>query len=135
MAFIGHSGGASSPALTDIAFSGNSANTFGGAMFKHAEASGTSSPTLTRVTFSGNRSTQFCGAMVSDGTADGTSNPTLVNVTFVGNSASQGGTMYQRGFVRPNPASAGLTNRCDVGAVEAGSFFTELVFKNGFESP
>lgn len=267
MAFIGHSGGASSPALTDIAFSGNSANTFGGAMFNHAEASGTSSPTLTRVTFSDNRSTQFGGAMVSDGTAGGTSNPTLVNVTFVGNSAnsggamfnnggggnsnptltnvtftgnsaSQGGAMYnfggtnghsnpnlnsvilwgnaatlsgpelfhfagpgstaqtflfygviegdcqgnmscantsasnpllgvlthnggftptvmpgvggsainavpcflapltdQRGFVRPDPASAGLTNRCDMGAVEAGSFFTDLVFKNGFESP
>jgi predicted outer membrane repeat protein len=38
----------------------------------------------------------------------------------------------QRGAVRPDPASVGLTNRCDMGAVEAGSLPGDLIFINSF---
>lgn len=38
----------------------------------------------------------------------------------------------QRGAVRPDPASAGLTNRCDLGAVEAGSLPGDRVFSDSF---
>lgn len=39
----------------------------------------------------------------------------------------------QRVFARPDPASAGVANPCDVGAVEVGSL--DYTFANGFESP
>ena len=39
----------------------------------------------------------------------------------------------QRGMLRPDPGSRGLTFACDVGAVEANSVF-DLIFANGFES-
>jgi len=38
----------------------------------------------------------------------------------------------QRSAVRPDPASAGLTKRCDLGAVEAGSLPGDWVFIDGF---
>jgi hypothetical protein len=41
----------------------------------------------------------------------------------------------QRGYPRPDPASAALENACDIGAVEAGSFLAEDIFEDGFESP
>ena len=67
----------SSPTLTNVTFSGNSAD--------YAAAGCTttsSSPTLTNVTFSGNSATDG-GGMYNDH-----SSPTLTNVTFSGNSAS-----------------------------------------------
>ena len=99
----------SSPTLTNITFSGNSAE-FGGGMLNGFS----SSPTLTNVTFSGN-SADYCGGMYngfsssptltnctfSDNSADlegggmgnYMSSPTLINVTFDGNSASNAGGM------------------------------------------
>ncbi|MDZ7704660.1 MAG: choice-of-anchor Q domain-containing protein [Trueperaceae bacterium] len=85
----------SSPTLTDVTFSGNLAR-FGGAMFNYA-----SSPTLTNVTFSGNSSDNSSssggGAMYNS-----SSSPTLTNVTFSDNSASgsttdNGGAMFNTG--------------------------------------
>lgn len=38
----------------------------------------------------------------------------------------------QRGYIRPDPASRGLANACDIGAVEANSVPDEI-FVNGFE--
>jgi len=89
----------SSPTLTNIIFSGNSAASFGGGM-----ANSSSSPTLTNVTFSGNwRSgmyNQFSSPTLTNVTFSGNwdggmqnhySSPILTNVTFSGN---WGGGMY-----------------------------------------
>jgi hypothetical protein len=73
----------SSPALTNVTFSGNSAQ-YGGGMFNDSS----SNPTLTNVTFSGN-SAQYGGGMFNY-----PSSPALTNVTFSGNSAQiDGGGM------------------------------------------
>ena len=49
----------SSPTLTNVTFSGNSATSDGGGMYNYAS----SSPTLTNVTFSGNSATDYGGGM------------------------------------------------------------------------
>ena len=72
----------SSPTLTNIIFSTNSA-TQGGGMYN-----GYGSPTLTNVTFSGN-SAYYGGGMFNC-----SSGPTLTNVTFSANPASYGGGMW-----------------------------------------
>jgi predicted outer membrane repeat protein len=74
----------SSPTLTNVTFSTNSA-TRGGGMYNDS-----SSPTLTNVTFTGNSATNFGGGMYSTSS----SSPTLTNVTFTGNSATYGGGLY-----------------------------------------
>jgi hypothetical protein len=72
----------SSPTLTNVTFSGNSAQ-FGGGMYNYSN-----SPTLTNVTFSGN------SAHSGGGMYNYSNSPTLTNVTFNGNSAtSEGGGM------------------------------------------
>ena len=101
----GHDG-TSSPTLTNVTFSGNSAGVYagafalppptGGAMLNDGSG-GTSSPTLTNVTFSGNSSISG-GAMYNDGSDSGTCSPSLANVTFAGNSAAYGGAMYNGGY-------------------------------------
>ena len=97
----GRGGGASSPSLTDVLFTGNTA-TYGGAMYNAGEG-GISSPTLNRATFSGNTAT-YGGAMYNDGTAGsmilpGASSPKLSNVTFSENSAEvAGGAVYNDGY-------------------------------------
>jgi predicted outer membrane repeat protein len=78
----------SSPALTNVTFSGNSAGDGGGGGMYNYQ----SSPALTDVTFSGN-SANYGGGMYDD-----SSSPALKNVTFSGNSAgSVGGGMYNYG--------------------------------------
>jgi len=75
----------SNPTLTNVTFSGNSAP-YGGGMFNSS-----SSPRLTNVTFSGNSASGGYGG----GIYNWSSSPTLTNVTFSGNSASSnGGAMY-----------------------------------------
>jgi hypothetical protein len=96
----------SSPALTNLSFSGNSANQYGGGMANYNNSNPVlrnvtfssngaifnaggmfnrcdSSPTLTDVTFRGNRADHFGGGM----TNYDQSHPTLTNVTFSDNSA------------------------------------------------
>jgi predicted outer membrane repeat protein len=82
--------GASSPTLTNVTFSGNSAGKDGGAMYNDGRY-GASSPTLTNVTFSDNSAGEAGGAMYNDGIYDGASSPTLTNVILWGNSADRGG--------------------------------------------
>jgi predicted outer membrane repeat protein len=82
----------SSPTLTNVTFSGNSAEGDGGGMYNDS-----SSPTLTNVTFSGNSAEGDGGGMYNDN-----SNPTLTNVTFSDNSVpgtiggGSGGGMYNQ---------------------------------------
>jgi len=102
----------SSPQLTDVTLTGNTAVVSGGAvynedsfpivnevLFSNNTVTGDfgsgggmsnvySSPTLTNVTFSGNSAVYYGGGMVNDD-----SSPTMTNITFIGNSAGNGGGM------------------------------------------
>jgi hypothetical protein len=69
----------SSPRLSNVTFSGNSASYGGGGMFNHR-----SSPTLSNVTFSGNSASDGGGVSNED------SSPTLTNCILWGNTASSG---------------------------------------------
>jgi LPXTG-site transpeptidase (sortase) family protein len=80
----------SSPTLTNVTFSGNSAQD-GGGMYNQG-----SSPTLRNLTFSGNSATNG-GGMYNDIN----SSPTLTNVAFSGNSATNGGGMYNNTDTSP----------------------------------
>lgn len=53
----GNNGGTSSPILTDVAFSDNSASKNGGAVFNDGSNGGASTPLMERVTFDGNTAT------------------------------------------------------------------------------
>ncbi len=74
----------SSPSLSNVTFSGNSAY-YGGGMYNYQ-----SSPSLSNVTFSGNSATYNGGGMSNYDN----SSPSLSNVTFSSNSAYGGGGMY-----------------------------------------
>ncbi|MCJ7695235.1 MAG: hypothetical protein MUO40_07380 [Anaerolineaceae bacterium] len=87
----------SSPTLNNVTFSANSASYSGGGMSN----SSNSSPTLTNVTFSGNTASDTAGGMANFYD----SNPTLINVTFSGNSATT-----VAGGMRNYESSPTLTN-------------------------
>ncbi len=81
----------SCPALSDVTFSGNTADDSGGGMTNWG-----SSPTLSNVTFSEN--TAFWGA----GMWNRSSSPRLSDVTFSKNSATNGGGMYNNASSSPD---------------------------------
>jgi predicted outer membrane repeat protein len=81
----------SSPMLSNLTFSANSAG-FGGGMFNFNH----SSPTLNEVTFSENSA--YIGGGIDSYFY---SNPTLTNVTFSGNTATDGGGMYNENNCSP----------------------------------
>ncbi|MES2774408.1 MAG: MopE-related protein [Bacteroidota bacterium] len=96
----------SSPSLSNIIFSGNSAE-FGGGMFNHD-----ASPSLSNVIFSGNSATNLGGGIFNENR----SSPSLSNVTFSGNSATtNGGGMFTSG------TSPSLTNCSFLGNVANGN--------------
>ncbi len=75
------------PTLSNVTFSGNTANSSGGGMRNNY-----SNPTLSNVTFSGNHANNSGGGMCNSH-----SDPMLSNVTFSGNHAdTYGGGMYNR---------------------------------------
>ena len=73
----------SSPTLTNVTISGNTASVHGGGVYNT-----NSSPTLTNVTISGNTANNYGGGVYNTN-----SSPTLTNVTFSGNSAYRAGGM------------------------------------------
>ena len=73
----------SSPTLSNLTFSGNTATWDGGGMYNYDN----SNPTLTNVTFSGNTALSYHGG----GMYNDLSNPTLTNVTFSNNFAGNTG--------------------------------------------
>jgi hypothetical protein len=85
----------SSPTLTNVTFNGNSAS-YGGGMENYFS----SNPRLTNVTFSGNSAGSAGGGMDNE-----RSSPTLTNVTFSGNTANFGG-----GMENYNSSNLTLTN-------------------------
>src|SRR5262249_27854139 len=101
----------SSPTLTNLTFSGNSAYFFGdgGGMYNAS-----SSPTLTNVTFSGNSAPSGGGVFNELGS------PTLTNVTFSGNSAPSGGGVFNGDFCQPT-----LTN-CILWGDSGGEIFNDF---------
>ncbi len=86
----------SSPTLTNVTISGNTATSRGGGMFIHDP----SSTTLINVTISGNTA-----GLSGGGIENLSSSSTLTNVTISGNTASYGGGMYNN-----NTSSPTLTN-------------------------
>ena len=74
----------SSPTLTDVTFSDNTATSYGGGLYNYSS----SNPTLTNVTFRANAA-NYGGGVVND-----SSSPILTNVTFVGNTSINGGGMF-----------------------------------------
>jgi parallel beta-helix repeat protein len=85
----------SSPTLTDVTFSGNTADNCGGGMYLHI-----SNPTLTGVTFSGNTGNGGGMCIITH------SSPTLTDVTFSDNTATYAGGM---GLGYSNPNLTGVT--------------------------
>ena len=79
----GMSNFSSSPTLTNVTFSDNAATIEGGGMSNLS-----SSPTLTNVTFSNNAATNLGGGM-----SNSVSSPILTNVMFSNNAATDGGGM------------------------------------------
>jgi len=63
----GDDGGDSSPELTNVTFTGNSAGSVAGAMYNASSENGSSSLILTNVTFSGNSAGKMSRAMFNDG--------------------------------------------------------------------
>jgi predicted outer membrane repeat protein len=107
----------SSPTLTNVTFSGNSATQYGGGMGNEFY----SNPMLTNVTFGGNSAVERGGGMINSTF----SNPTLTNVTFSANSASNGGGMYNNS----NPTLTNVTFNVNSAADSGGGMF------NGYSSP
>jgi predicted outer membrane repeat protein len=106
----------STPTLTNVVFSGNSAFTtgsgYGGGMYNYQ-----SSSTLTNVTFSGNSA--YGGGGMSN---QSSSNSILTNVTFSGNSATgSGGGMY---IVSSSPVLTNVTFISN-SATSGGGLFNE----------
>jgi hypothetical protein len=90
----------SNPVLTNVTFSGNTAEA-GGGLFNSV-----SSPQLTNVTFSSNISTGTNSYDGGGGLYNYTASPTLNNVTFSGNTASGSGGSAMRNYSGSNPSVA-----------------------------
>ena len=112
-------GQTSSPTLSNLVISGNSAASLGGGMYDNG-----GSPTLTNVTFSSNTASQGGGmynnggAPVLGAVAAGTVSAT--GVTFSGNTASLGGGMYDTGS---SPILTNVTFSANVAASNGTSTY------------
>jgi hypothetical protein len=105
----------SSPTLTNVTFSGNSATGTvgaGGGMGNYDH----SSPILTNVTFSSNTAKDFGGGMFNRD-----SSPTLINVTFSGNTTGYGGGMYNAN--NSNPILTNVTFSANTANIYGGGMY------------
>jgi hypothetical protein len=107
----------SSPTLTNIIFSSNSAYDSGGGMYNYSS----SNPTLINVTFSGN------SAYEGGGMANNSSSPTLTNVTFSANPATVGGGMSNE--YSSSPTLTNVTFSANPATIYGGGMY------NGGSSP
>ena len=93
-----------SPLIRNCSFQGNSASSYGGAIYNNGfgysnGTGGTSSPVLVNCLFQNNSANDSGGAIFNDGGFSGNSNPTLTNCLFQNNVATdQGGAIYNSGF-------------------------------------
>jgi predicted outer membrane repeat protein len=102
----------SSPSLTNLIFSDNSAASYGGGMDNYE-----SSPVLTDVTFIGNSAGEAGGAMSTWFFGS----PTLTNVAFVGNSAKYGGGMYN--YYYNSPTLTNVTFSGNMASADGGGMW------------
>jgi hypothetical protein len=97
----------SSPILTNVSFSGNSASWYGGGMFNEDN----SNPTLTDVTFEGNTAESDSAQTAAGGMHNRASSPSLKNVTFKANSANYiGGGMVNELGSSPDLVNVTFSN-------------------------
>jgi len=101
----------SSPSLTNVTFSSNSASYGGGGMYNQDS----SNPSLTNVIFSDN-SVDLGGGMYNE-----FSSPTLTDVTFSGNTSSYGGGMYNT--YGSNPHLTNVTFNSNSASSEGGGMY------------
>ncbi len=149
----------SSPTLTNITFSGNSADHFAGGMYNTYSSpmlntvifrsntsvagdgggmyNSESSPALTNVAFYDNRA-QFFGGGMGNG---GDNHSTLTNVTFSNNQATYGGGMSNNWL--SNPTLNNVTFDGNVGWADGGGMYnfnqssptlTDVVFSDNYSS-
>ena len=110
----GNNGGNSSPSLTDVVFTGNSAPN-GGGMFNTVsighgdDLNGTSNPRLFNVTFDHNTATNAGGAMYNIASENGLLAPSLANVTFSFNTVTSGGLNEGGGIYNDGESAANVT--------------------------
>lgn len=97
--------GVSSPVLTHVTVSDNSATDYGGGMYNDGIDGGVSSPLLTNGTISGNRAALAGGGILQQRLRR-CSSPLLTNVIISGNSAGSGGGMVNEGFFHGESSSA-----------------------------
>jgi hypothetical protein len=103
----------SSPTLTNVTFASNSAG-FGGGMYNFEN----SNPMLANVTFESNTAT------TGGGMYNNNSNPTLTNITFESNNAeSGGGGMYN--FTNSSPALTNVTFASNSAGFGGGGLFND----------
>lgn len=126
----GNTGNECSPSLSNLVFSGNSANRVGGAIYNNGNIGGISSPALSNVIFSGNSAAVYGGAMLNGGNTGGISSPTLSNVTFSNNTAGYGGAMFNGGL---NGNSSPVLSNVTFSGNSA--FGGGAIFNNGNGSP
>lgn len=126
-----------SPTLSNLTFSGNLAESVGGALMIEGGYGGQASPILINVTFRNNAVVSSGvvqgGALFNDGGPSGKACPMLINVTFVGNAAigshggGEGGAIYNQGSgLTCNPELHNVTfngNSADYG----GAIFNDSI--------
>ncbi|MEK4426705.1 S-layer homology domain-containing protein [Solibacillus sp. FSL K6-1523] len=98
-----------SPSLTNVTFNANKARFNGGGMYNDS-----SNPSLTNVTFSANE-VEYGGGMYND-----SSNPSLTNVTFSANSAIYGAGMHN---FRSSPSLTNVTFNANSAAKDGGGMY------------
>ncbi len=137
-------------ALTNTTVSNNTAQTLGGGVYGgggvtidqsivsgNIQASG-NDISLTTTPSGGNNLIAVTPASLNLGPLQNNGGPTQTMLPGAGSiainaiSCASAPPLDQRGMLRPDPASAGVTTPCDIGAVEANSISDEI-FANGFE--
>lgn len=130
----GVSGAGCAPTVTQLVFSGNQANSSGGAVFNDGSAGGNASPSFRQVDFHGNFANHG-GAMYNLGEA-GNSSPLLDTVTLYGNRVNfNGAAIYNYGASggQASPTLINVTISDNHG--ESGSGLLNYCGSSGASSP
>jgi hypothetical protein len=116
----------SSPTITHVTITENSATITGGAMSQRGYGGGiynkNSSPVLTNVMISGNSVSMVAsGSGSGGGIYNDNSSPILTNVAIIGNSAINGGAIYN--FINSSPKLTNVTISGNLASNDGGGIF------------